>query len=188
MLDGVGSSLKMVTFLLQHFLILQGVPCVWPSPSTSRDMIQQSCKMFRWNFACVWPRFKCVVSEIITPLILDKSNNSHRGHTPSVLYRPLFLTEQENGILLFLERGELDNPERNALTEEWDQLKTPSLCDLWSGESNPGPSSDMQLCPILATDQKENSWPYKVQYRGRLRSSVSNSRSELNLVFVAWKD
>ena len=33
MLDGVGSSLKMVKFLLQHFWILQDVARVWPTPS-----------------------------------------------------------------------------------------------------------------------------------------------------------
>ena len=33
MLDGVGSSLKMVKFLLQHFLDVEGVARVWPAPS-----------------------------------------------------------------------------------------------------------------------------------------------------------
>ena len=31
--DGVGSSLKVVKILLQHFWILQDVALVWPAPS-----------------------------------------------------------------------------------------------------------------------------------------------------------
>ena len=33
MLDGVGSSLKMVKFLLKHFLMLSDVLCIWQAPS-----------------------------------------------------------------------------------------------------------------------------------------------------------
>ena len=33
MLDGVGLSLKLVNFLLQHFWMLQDVDHVWPAPS-----------------------------------------------------------------------------------------------------------------------------------------------------------
>ena len=33
MLGGVGSSLKMVKFFLQHFWMLQDVARVWPAPS-----------------------------------------------------------------------------------------------------------------------------------------------------------
>ena len=36
-----GSSLKMVTFLLQHILMLQDVACVWPVPSQNLSTILQ---------------------------------------------------------------------------------------------------------------------------------------------------
>ena len=33
MFDGVESSLKIIKFLLQHLWMLQGVACIWPTPS-----------------------------------------------------------------------------------------------------------------------------------------------------------
>ena len=48
MLDGVGSSLKMVKFLLQHFWMLQDVARVFPAPSQHvptmlQDVVLKCC-------------------------------------------------------------------------------------------------------------------------------------------------
>ena len=49
MLDGVGSSLKMVKFLLQHFQMLQDLTRVWPAPllhlTTRSNNVARCCKM-----------------------------------------------------------------------------------------------------------------------------------------------
>lgn len=47
MLDGDGSSLKMITFLLQHFRMLQDVAHIFPAPLHNPTMLQ--------NVACVRP-------------------------------------------------------------------------------------------------------------------------------------
>ena len=46
MFDGVGSSLKMVKFFLQNFLMLQDVAYVWPAPSQHLTTLSN-------NVACV---------------------------------------------------------------------------------------------------------------------------------------
>ena len=43
MLDGVGSSLKMVHFLLQHFWMLQDVARVWLAPNLQQDVTLTCC-------------------------------------------------------------------------------------------------------------------------------------------------
>ena len=55
MLDGVGSSFKIVKFLLQHahFWMLQDVACNLFG-QLLHNMIQQCCKMLHLNVACVW--------------------------------------------------------------------------------------------------------------------------------------
>ena len=52
----VGSSLKMVKFLLHHFLILHDVVCVWPAPSHHLTTWSNNVARYvlHWNVACVW--------------------------------------------------------------------------------------------------------------------------------------
>ena len=87
MLDGVGSSLKMVKFLLQHFWMLQDVARVWPAPSqhlTTRSNNVARCwvemlRAFGWAF----------MSELIlyhSTLIIVLCNTLYGTDLPEVLY------------------------------------------------------------------------------------------------------
>ena len=64
MLDGDGSSLKMITFLLQHFRMLQDVAHIFPAPLHNPTMLQNVAHIFPaplhnptmlQNVACVRP-------------------------------------------------------------------------------------------------------------------------------------